>query len=79
VTLGSTHASLGISPTKDSKQQQLELDQKTNRRAFAKSLFKDDEIRTLLMSKFHQKQCEYINASIAANELAPFKGRLFIS
>jgi hypothetical protein len=55
VTLGSTHAALGISPTKAKQKLEVEVEQKTNRRAFARSMFKDEEIRTLLMAKFYQQ------------------------
>ena len=55
---------------------EVEVDSKA-KRTYARSLFKDDEIRTLLMAKFHQQQVNYINASIQQSELVPFKGKLF--
>jgi hypothetical protein len=51
ITLGSTHASLGITQKKETME--VEVDSKA-KRTYARSLFKDDEIRTLLMAKFHQ-------------------------
>ena len=47
---------------------ELEVEQKA-KRTFVRSLFKDDEIRTLLMAKFHYQQVKYMAASIAAGEL----------
>lgn len=67
VTLGSTHASLGIAPTARKKSLQKEMEAKTNRRTYARSLFKDDEVRTLLMAKFHANQVKYIEKSVVAS------------